>query len=87
MLIVNEKQGRFANRLISFSFFIANSIDHNYTLIYPYFAKYKSFFEATDFSTFAMWASYYGKIPLKQLEYADDTVNLNSDFEIRESLM
>ncbi len=54
MLIVNEKQGRFANRLISFSFFIANSIDHNYTLIYPYFAEYKSFFEATDSNIFGL---------------------------------
>ena len=54
MLIVNEKQGRFANRLISFSYFIANSIQHNYTLIYPYFAEYKSFFEATDSNIFGL---------------------------------
>jgi len=57
MVIIQKRTGRFANRLLLFSKFIANSIEHNYELINPCFYEYRKYFKSTrenDFGDFSI---------------------------------
>lgn len=46
MVIIDGKSGQLANRIFSFAFFIANAIEHNYTLYNPNFDEYSAYFPA-----------------------------------------
>ena len=48
MLIVGTKFGQLGNRLLLFGNVIANSIEHDYFVINPYFEEYKKYFEGTS---------------------------------------
>ena len=68
MVIIQKKTGRFANRLILFSKFIANSIEHNYELINPCFYEYRMYFKSTrenDFGNFPISVELPHSIPFR----------------------
>jgi hypothetical protein len=46
MVIIDGKSGQLANRIFSFAFFIANAIEHKYTLYNPNFDEYEEYFPA-----------------------------------------
>jgi Glycosyl transferase family 11 len=47
MIIITQKFGQLANRLLLFSHFIGFAIEHNVTLLNPTFDEYAQFFEST----------------------------------------
>lgn len=59
MLIIQKKSGmQFANRLFLFSHFIANAIEHKYTLVNPTFDEYCHYFYATQNNDFGEYSIY-----------------------------
>ncbi len=52
MVIITDKIGQLCNRLFHFSYFIANSVEYDYKVMYPYFDDYKFFFESTATNKF-----------------------------------
>ena len=52
MVIIGKKYGRLANRLWMFSYFISNSIEYNYKLVYRNFDEYINHFESTGKNKF-----------------------------------
>ncbi len=48
MVIINYKGGQLANRIVLFSHFIANSIEHNYALVNPEFDEFEPYFISTS---------------------------------------
>ena len=52
MVIIGDKYGQLANRLFIFAHFIANAIEHDYTLINPSFDEYCQYFRSTKHNTF-----------------------------------
>jgi hypothetical protein len=52
MVIMQNKSGQLANRLAAFAHFIANAVEHNYTLINPTFGEYAKYFPATRQNNF-----------------------------------
>jgi hypothetical protein len=48
MVIINYKGGQLANRIYAFGHFIANSMEHGYSLYNPEFDEYVPYFEATS---------------------------------------
>ncbi len=53
MVIITEKIGQLCNRLFHFSYFIANSVEYDYRVIYPYFDDYADCFDAILTNNFA----------------------------------
>jgi hypothetical protein len=51
-LIVGGKYGQMANRLFSFSHYIASAIEHNFGVINLYFDEYNRFFNSTSSNNF-----------------------------------
>lgn len=52
MVVIHQKTGRLANRLFTFSRFIANSIEYKYTLVNPTFDEYCEYFPSTRENNF-----------------------------------
>ncbi|WP_224998120.1 alpha-1,2-fucosyltransferase [Cesiribacter sp. SM1] len=52
MVIVSSRAGQLANRIIHFSNFIANAIEHDYRLLYPFFDEYREYFEKIEQNDF-----------------------------------
>src|ERR1700709_676065 len=52
MVIITDRNGQLCNRIFHFSYFIANSIEHKYRVMYPCFDQYKDLFEATESNFF-----------------------------------
>lgn len=65
MVIMNYKGGQLANRIILFSHFIANSIEHNYALVNPEFDEFEPYFISTS-------TNHFGSYPI--------SINFNSNY-------
>lgn len=52
MVVIENKSGQLANRIIIFSHFIANAIENNYTLVNPSFDEYSKYFPAVRTNNF-----------------------------------
>jgi len=77
MIIIGRKCGQLANRLISFSNFIGNAIEHGYSLVNPCFREYRDYFESTAsnrFGDYPIWVKRHG---LHRLDWALHTKVVN----------
>ena len=52
MVLNNYKGGQLANRIVAFAHLIANSIEHNYTLVNPEFDEFEPYFTTTSTNNF-----------------------------------
>lgn len=52
MVIISNKPGQLANSLFLFSSFIANAMEHKYTLVNPTFKEYHKYFNSTLYNEF-----------------------------------
>ncbi|WP_443939048.1 alpha-1,2-fucosyltransferase [Pedobacter sp. MW01-1-1] len=69
MVIINSQNAQLANRLWGFSTFIANSIEHNYSLKNLGFHKYKLYFEATSQNNFGEYPIRVSRTGISYLDY------------------
>lgn len=52
MVIMGSKSGQLANRLFTFSHFIANALEYKYKLVNPAFNEYRMYFNSTRLNDF-----------------------------------
>jgi len=72
MVIIGKKYGRLANRLWVFSYYIANSIEYGYNLIYRNFDEFIRYFNATrknDFNGYPIKTRISKFLPLDLILY------------------